>query len=595
MADEYLGVSIAARWRYSRLIGLGDRKNPVAYSPCLIECEGDPVIPIALSPFRATQNSEIPATLTISGKGKLSPPFAKEGPTWSVKLGHVLPPSLEEADVGEVGGQGSVLPISWQRMCHDKSLLDLNVQPQIIVLLDALQLANRPGRLPEALIALRNMFPGALIWAPGIGGADNIAVYSWMGVDIFDFSRTRQALSAGALLTSEGPRMPEPSLAEEATEEAALAAWADEIANVRRGIRDGNLRELVEKRAPNSPRLVEHLRYHDKFLATPEKSILASVVPEETRLRCHTFSSREDPIVSDWFDMIKNTYQAPERMRDVLILLPCSAKKPYRFSKSHKAFMRSIGNTSAHHVMVTSPLGLVPRDLERIWPAAHYDVPVTGDWDADEIQKINELVVGFVAKQGYKVVINHSGVDLPDLGVPCHDTRQGEGGTSYAALDRLSAKVKEVMGELELKGIRGHHLLMAEFASISRHHGLNDHWLEGAVVSGKPPRFKIMLNNQQLAQWNPLRGSLSISKAALPIMHEKKSLPVVEISMEGRWNGDIFGAMIVNYPENIRVGAELLVVKDGVLIGSARAVASGYEWPSAPGRLAKAQHRLKNK
>jgi archaeosine synthase len=595
MADEFLGVSTAARWRYSRLIGLGDRKQPLAYSPCLIQSKGDPELPVALSPFTATQNSEIPATLTITAKGKLSPPFEVDGPTWSVDLGHVLPPSLDEADVGEVGGQGSVLPISWQRMKHDTGLLSLETQPQIIVLLDALQLANRPGRLPEALISIRNLFPGALIWAPGIGGPDNLAVLAWMGVDLFDLGRTRQSLSIGAMLTSEGPRMPEESLGEVASWESAIAAWTNEFSSVRRAIRDGNLRELVEKRAPNSPRLVEHLRYHDKLLKHPVKSILSSVVPAETRLRCHTFSSREDPIVSDWYNLISQTYEAPKNMREVLILLPCSAKKPYRFSKSHKAFMRSIGNTSAHHVMVTSPLGLVPRDLERIWPAAHYDVPVTGDWDADEILRIRTLAKGYVAKQGYKVVINHSGVELPDLGIPCHDTRQGDGGTSYVALDRLSAKVKEVMSELGLKGIRGHKLLMAEFASISRHHGLNDHWLDGAVVSGKPPRFKIMLENKQLAQWNPIRASLSVSKAALPIMYEKGSLPVVEISMEGSWNGDIFGAMVVSYPENIRVGAEFLVVKDGDLIGSARAVAPGFEWPSTPGRLAKAQHRLKKR
>jgi predicted RNA-binding protein len=104
-----------------------------------------------------------------------------------------------------------------------------------------------------------------------------------------------------------------------------------------------------------------------------------------------------------------------------------------------------------------------------------------------------------------------------------------------------------------------------------------------------------MLENKQLAQWNPIRASLSVSKAALPIMYEKGSLPVVEISMEGSWNGDIFGAMVVSYPENIRVGAEFLVVKDGELIGSARAVAPGFEWPSTPGRLAKAQHRLKKR
>ena len=43
---------------------------------------------------------------------------------------------------------------------------------------------------------------------------------------------------------------------------------------------------------------------------------------------------------------------------------------------------------------------------------------------------------------------------------------------------------------------------------------------------------------------------------------------------------------------NIRSGDEVLVFQEGVLVGSARAEAPGWEWPRGPGRLAKAKHRL---
>ena len=82
-----------------------------------------------------------------------------------------------------------------------------------------------------------------------------------------------------------------------------------------------------------------------------------------------------------------NRYEMPDGLDDVLILLPCSARKPYSSSRSHKAFRRAINHSSAHEVVVTSPLGLVPRDLEEVWPAGHYDIPVTGDWTLDEIEK----------------------------------------------------------------------------------------------------------------------------------------------------------------------------------------------------------------
>ena len=52
--------------------------------------------------------------------------------------------------------------------------------------------------------------------------------------------------------------------------------------------------------------------------------------------------------------------------------------------------------------MVTSPLGLVPRDLEEVWPAGHYDIPVTGDWTQDEINRVeDDMIRGYVLKQDF--------------------------------------------------------------------------------------------------------------------------------------------------------------------------------------------------
>ena len=73
--------------------------------------------------------------------------------------------------------------------------------------------------------------------------------------------------------------------------------------------------------------------------------------------------------------------------------------------------------------MVTAPLGLVPRELEDLWPAAHYDIPVTGDWDEDELAIITGMVSRIVERVGYKEVINHSGLDFFIEGVEVHDTR----------------------------------------------------------------------------------------------------------------------------------------------------------------------------
>ena len=62
--------------------------------------------------------------------------------------------------------------------------------------------------------------------------------------------------------------------------------------------------------------------------------------------------------------------------------------------------------------MVTSPLGLVPRELEEQWPAAHYDVPVAGQWDDDELATIRRLVRGLLNESDTRRVINHSGIEF---------------------------------------------------------------------------------------------------------------------------------------------------------------------------------------
>ena len=41
-------------------------------------------------------------------------------------------------------------------------------------------------------------------------------------------------------------------------------------------------------------------------------------------------------------------------------------------------------------MIITSPLGLVPRELELIFPAQQYDIPVTGHWFEDELAMIKE-------------------------------------------------------------------------------------------------------------------------------------------------------------------------------------------------------------
>ena len=183
----------------------------------------------------------------------------------------------------------------------------------------------------------------------------------------------------------------------------------------------------------NSPKLVEHLRFHDK-LCRSDNDVITSHVPADRVLQCNSHDSLNNPIITHWVDYIEQNYRPPNGLDKVMILLPCSARKPYRMSKTHKKFLQAINHTGFHELMVTSPLGLVPRDLEEVWPASHYDIPVTGSWSADEVNRTESMVKTLIDKFSYQYVINHSTMKFELNGVEIIDTRGDLGATSSEAL-----------------------------------------------------------------------------------------------------------------------------------------------------------------
>ena len=578
--------TVLSRWRHARVFGLGDRATPESFTPGLCLTSNDPEMSIDMAPFMIEHNSDtLPATLSMTARGNWAFPFGDDDiPSYTADEGHTLPPSLQDATSGQGQSSGPLLPVSWQRLVHDSTLLDTELSPDIIVLQDAVQLAGHPGRLVQTIHLIRERFPGSLIWAPGLGGPDNCALLSWFGLDLFDLRRSQQAAAAGVLLSRDGPRHVDQTSGETAEMESQMAEWRSSLAATRAAIQSGTLRELVEKQSLNSPRLVEHLRRHDTL--SIDSAPLAKHVDKSQRFRCHSSVSREDPIVQDWMNRIESDYMPDELQRQTLVLLPCSARKPYSRSQSHRFFRSAIRDRTVHQVIVTSPLGLVPRELEEQWPAAHYDVPVTGDWDDDELATIRRMVGNLVEKVGYKNVINHSGIEFDFETI---DTRpEGVGASSKAACDVLRQAVESVSSQ----HIPEKKYLRSSFASLSRWQFGTDAWLDGLRVGGKPPRWMLMQGKQQVAQWHPDSGRFSFTKSILEKLRETGTLREVEIGGNDAWKGDIFAPMVISAPSDLRIGEEILVIRDGKLLGSARCMAAGWEWKGGVGRLAKSQHRL---
>ena len=585
MGGVRLGLDVSARQRHARVFNLGDRKDPKARTPALILLDDDINLPENIAPFVCSRiDDNLPPSFLIKGRAPLCPPFENISPEWEFIQGHVYPPSLSDTDGKSTGSITPILSLSLQRMMHDSNIVDIE-HPSIIVITDAIQLSSRSREFVEAMLTVRETFPSSLIWCPGLSGPDNIAFLTWLGVDLHDLSRTRQAHAAGALLTSNGPRKINLELEGELTFELQINQWIHEISTIRNSIHNFNLRELVEKRILNYPKSVEQLRHHDYLIYERKMKSSARHVSKERILQCNSPLVRTDPIIMEWSNKISKDYTPHKSKQKLLILLPCSAKKPYRNSKSHRRFSQDIGNILATEISITSPLGLVPRELEELWPASNYDIPVTGHWDAEEKLIVTNTLSGILKRVSFELIINHSGFNLGSefCGITVIETTN----------DNFSEEIEKAKKELNLENEAPKTKRMIEYHTISNWNYGNSNWLEGSKLVGKGPHWKIEKSGKPFARWNHLNSSFSFSKASLPVLAETNTLPFARIKLPDNWNGDVFGPMIISSDESIRVGdVVLLFDEEDVLIGSGIAQAPAWEWNNGCGRLAKIRHRL---
>ncbi|MEE8403626.1 MAG: DUF5591 domain-containing protein, partial [Candidatus Hydrothermarchaeaceae archaeon] len=155
------------------------------------------------------------------------------------------------------------------------------------------------------------------------------------------------------------------------------------------------------------------------------------------------------PEVLRWHERIIERYTPPAGVK-LTVILPCSARKPYSRSKSHRLFCEHIKRGAGkrlglvHEVILTSPLGLVPRELESVYPAAHYDTPVTGHWSAEEKEVATRLLKDYMKKAGTDVIAHVDGAYreiVSGLGI----RMTGEDIRSDAALDGLVGAISKAL------------------------------------------------------------------------------------------------------------------------------------------------------
>jgi archaeosine synthase len=291
-------------------------------------------------------------------------------------------------------------------------------------------------------------------------------------------------------------------------------------------------------------------------------------------------SSKESlwrPEIRRYRERIETRY-LPPTSPEALLLLPCSARKPYSLSKTHKMFREAVRNSgiasSVQEVIVTSPLGIVPRELETVYPAQQYDIPVTGHWDEDEKNIIKHMLRWLLSKRKYSRIVAHIDDEWEFLGEMLEKAGAvhtgGESVTRKENLEKLTETLRSFSDDVPKPGwnqrtaeeIRS----MASYQFGEAYESL----LEGAEVRGGYPMVRVLKGGVQLCSLVPDKGSLSLTLDGGKALAGSGKFGVEIDDFVPKTN--VFSIGVTNASDEIRSGDEVYVHHGGEVraVGTAR-------------------------
>jgi archaeosine synthase alpha-subunit len=474
-------------------------------------------------------------------------------------------------------------------------------RPELVVLGNARALWADGEPFVTALRDLRTVLgAGPVVWAPRVALPHRLAFLAYVGVDLGDTTEGRIAAARGEYLDARfGTVDPAAFRAEGACGCAActsgetvdrdvhaIATYRQAIAETRAAARAGRLRELVESRTTAEPVLGEMLRHADRELGAllEERTPVVSDVSRGYVLA----ESHRRPEMVRFRARLLERYRPPPS-KEVLLLVPCSKTKPYRMSRSHRRFATALAELRAlervHVVSVSSPVGLVPRELEDVPPARHYDIPVTGDWSEPERAAVTDALDHLLTTGRYRRAVVHldpkeyaflAGHFPPEL--PVEWTIPDGRTTSPEALRALRSTVSRALDDLRpaaggpLAVVREE---LAELAAFQFGRPAAEALFAGAVrLAGRPWFQRLTDGRGDLATVREERGLFHLTVAGARRFAPTFPL-AVEVDPTLTLEGDLFVPGVRSADPAIREGDSVVLVRGGRLAGVGEAALPG--------------------
>ncbi len=434
------------------------------------------------------------------------------------------------------------------------------------------------GLIPK----LRNMippnsaiyFPTALPW--------EIPLLVYLGVDYFDYSSAYYYASLNYKFTKNRLIKLNNDCSFDSLLKYNMTVLDNILEEVRYCIMQGGcLRNLVEETTLSDPYLRSaYKRYMPDLRNIPlSKGKKIMVTIDETTV----------PEVRKYIERVKNY----EPFTNTIVLLPCSSKKPYSYSKSHQFFINAINsvNFPVEELVITSPYGIVPRALEGV---VNYDIPVTGKWSLDEIEFINSLLKEYLDnaknKFGDLNIIAHLPEHYLDIldenkyskyGNYITTTKDDGNPTSIESLKNLKNVLEKLKLESKSKKVQKSYKAykLHKYKELAKFQFNKNFIPDDVVIKGKHKKFFIRKNDKlvQICSLNEDTGLFVLTYDGGKLLGKTNW---VEVNFNVK-KGSLFAPGFKNCDENISVNDEVVVIYNDEIVGVGRAFMSGFEMKKA--------------
>ncbi|WP_340097927.1 archaeosine synthase subunit alpha [Salinibaculum salinum] len=451
-----------------------------------------------------------------------------------------------------------------------------DANPDAYVLSNAQQIAGHARAFVDTIVRTREAVPhDTALYLPGVATPANVATLAYAGVDLVDTDRAVVKGSQGKYLTTDGeqfledldelpcacPACQQPIEAFDRADceqhnENALRAT---LGTVRQRIRRGRLRDYIEGQARHEQWLTAVFRRLDQQYSYVEQR---TPVIRRAEITAATEDTMRRVEIQRFAQRVTERYRC--RFDNPLVIVPCSAAKPYSESQSHGQYHDAV-QFRGHTLSMTSPIGVVPQELELTYPAQHYDSVVTGHWSATEKEFVADVLEAYLRRNDYPRVIAHVPGEgyreicervEASLGLDFEYTVEDHP-TTTDSLANLAATLSD---ELKYGKRERQHNTVRAIADYQFGERAGDALFDDLRVGSRYPKLRALdSDGEQLAALVPQYGVLSLTLAGARRWVESDA-PTKRVEIDNFVpHGSVLAPGVVDASGDIRVGDEVVI------------------------------------